>query len=415
MANSAGAYPMEVSIDSHQLTVVAVDGNEVQPEVFDSVILFSGERVDFKVLADQPVDRYWMRSRVPNDPEQDGYILETLAIVRYASASTDDPTSNMRACTDSNPCRTFNCPLKYFPASFNKECVHISDMRKVFTAHERKEYGLEKVEADEEYLININFFKGVNFNGTNFVGPTTPLYQTDSRVVDCDDCPSDDICACTYRLFLPFNKTIQIVFMHFVLAGGPAISTHPVHIHGHHFAVVRQGFADYNYGDPVFTTASTPNPDIVCNDIPCKHPHWAGGVAPELNLHDPPIKDTVAVPASGYTVVRFRSDNPGPWLVHCHQQDHHVDGPLRLLLIVAEDRFPPPPPFMPTCTGNFTLTDQQFRDYQYTASQNLREGSGFQRVSPNYHIPPPTWTPPPPHPPSPSYPYPPPPNRPEGM
>ena len=29
------------------------------------------------------------------------------------------------------------------------------------------------------------------------------------------------------------------------------------------------------------------------------------------NLMDPPIKDTVTVPDGGYTVLRFKADNPG--------------------------------------------------------------------------------------------------------
>ena len=29
--------------------------------------------------------------------------------------------------------------------------------------------------------------------------------------------------------------------------------------------------------------------------------------------HNPPVKDTVSVPSKGYTIVRFRADNPGFW------------------------------------------------------------------------------------------------------
>lgn len=30
------------------------------------------------------------------------------------------------------------------------------------------------------------------------------------------------------------------------------------------------------------------------------------------------IKDTVSIPSKCYTIVRFRADNPGWWLLHCH-------------------------------------------------------------------------------------------------
>ena len=44
------------------------------------------------------------------------------------------------------------------------------------------------------------------------------------------------------------------------------------------------------------------------------------------NLANPPVKDTVVVPTSGLTVVRFLADNPGFWLAHCHMSMHNHIG-----------------------------------------------------------------------------------------
>ena len=41
------------------------------------------------------------------------------------------------------------------------------------------------------------------------------------------------------------------------------------------------------------------------------------------NLVDPPFKDTVSVPDSGFTIIRFHADNPGYWLLHCHMSWHN--------------------------------------------------------------------------------------------
>lgn len=30
------------------------------------------------------------------------------------------------------------------------------------------------------------------------------------------------------------------------------------------------------------------------------------------------IKDTISIPSKGYTTFRFKADNPGFWLMHCH-------------------------------------------------------------------------------------------------
>jgi len=54
-----------------------------------------------------------------------------------------------------------------------------------------------------------------------------------------------------------------------------------------------------------------PNPDLVCDNDVCSKHHWSAGHPKGLNFKNPPIKDTVIVPAWGYAIVRFRSDNPG--------------------------------------------------------------------------------------------------------
>ena len=44
------------------------------------------------------------------------------------------------------------------------------------------------------------------------------------------------------------------------------------------------------------------------------------------NLKDPPRKDTIAVPDAGFTVMRFKADNPGFWIMHCHMSWHNHIG-----------------------------------------------------------------------------------------
>jgi FtsP/CotA-like multicopper oxidase with cupredoxin domain len=62
---------------------------------------------------------------------------------------------------------------------------------------------------------------------------------------------------------------------------------HPIHLHGHDFFVLAQGTGTYS------------------SDV-------------ALNLSNPPRRDTAMLPASGYLVIAFETDNPGAWLMHCH-------------------------------------------------------------------------------------------------
>lgn len=45
-----------------------------------------------------------------------------------------------------------------------------------------------------------------------------------------------------------------------------------------------------------------------------------------FNLVNPVRKDTVIVPRRGYVVVRFRANNPGVWMLHCHVLWHEGSG-----------------------------------------------------------------------------------------
>ncbi|KAF9367081.1 hypothetical protein CPB97_006368, partial [Podila verticillata] len=45
-----------------------------------------------------------------------------------------------------------------------------------------------------------------------------------------------------------------------------------------------------------------------------------------LSAVNPLRRDTVTVPRKGYTVIRFKADNPGVWALHCHIEWHVTTG-----------------------------------------------------------------------------------------
>ena len=68
---------------------------------------------------------------------------------------------------------------------------------------------------------------------------------------------------------------------------------HPFHLHGHKFQVV------YKSGD-LTSNDTTINPTF------------------DASQTNPVRRDTVTVAPVGLTSIRFRVDNPGVWLLHCH-------------------------------------------------------------------------------------------------
>ena len=165
-------------------------------------------------------------------------------------------------------------------------------------------------------------------------------------------------CRCTTILDLPYDKTIQMIFVNYNPGFPTLLDPHPIHMHGHNFAVLAMGYPTYN------TTTGrhlSDNEDIECNTLLCSKPAWREGRAPTLNLVDPPVKDVLIIPAGGYAVIRFRTDNPGFWFMHCHLQLHMMAG-MAMVLGEAVERIPRLPRNFPTCNV-FDWTSEEYEYY----------------------------------------------------
>lgn len=73
---------------------------------------------------------------------------------------------------------------------------------------------------------------------------------------------------------------------------------HPIHLHGHDFYILGQGVGLFDR-----------------NTDPAK-----------LRWNNPMRRDTAFLPAGGWIVFAFPTDNPGAWLVHCHISWHVHEG-----------------------------------------------------------------------------------------
>ncbi|CAG8611147.1 33753_t:CDS:10, partial [Racocetra persica] len=57
----------------------------------------------------------------------------------------------------------------------------------------------------------------------------------------------------------------------------------------------------------------------------------------KYNLIDPPLRDTLTVPANGWAVIRYIINNPGVWAFHCHIE-WHVELGMVFQLIEQQDK-----------------------------------------------------------------------------
>jgi iron transport multicopper oxidase len=102
---------------------------------------------------------------------------------------------------------------------------------------------------------------------------------------------------------IPFGKVVDIIINNLDAA------IHPFHLHGHQFQVLHRPFSG---------TGRYPGKSIA-----------------HLNP-TPPSRDTVGVMANSYAILRFKADNPGVFLFHCHIE-WHVEMGLTATIIEAPE------------------------------------------------------------------------------
>ncbi|KAH6897898.1 laccase 4 [Coprinopsis sp. MPI-PUGE-AT-0042] len=264
----------QFSIDGHQMTIIEADGHATEPITVDRLRIFAGQRYSFVLEANQPVGNYWMRA-LPNFGNNGlnlGYLNDAnTAILRYAGA----PEANPRG---SPPVR-YNAQLD---EAMLRPLVNPA-------APGRPVPGGADVNVRLDFGFNVLGLK-YTVNGTSYKSPTVPvLLQIMSGAKTASELlPEGSL------VTLPRNAVVEVT-----VPGGLIGGPHPFHLHGHSFSVVKTAESKtYNFENPV-------------------------------------RRDVVHAGERGEdTVIRFVTDNPGPWLFHCHVEFHMANG---LAIVFAED------------------------------------------------------------------------------
>lgn len=102
---------------------------------------------------------------------------------------------------------------------------------------------------------------------------------------------------------LPYGAIVEVTLINY--DGG----AHPFHLHAHNFQVISRSGPGPDDGPPL-TPSTAPPPSI------------------------PMRRDTLLIYGNGNTVFRFKVDNPGVTLFHCHIE-WHVEAGLTLTFIEA--------------------------------------------------------------------------------
>jgi laccase len=329
-------------IARHKFTVVAVDASYTKPYKTDVIVISAGQTADVLVTADQPVGKYYMAARPYNNQAAGAFDnTTTTAIIEYIGYQ--------------------NSTRPIFPKlPFYNDTPVVTKFSKALRSLASPEHPVEVPQTVHKSFISTvglgllpcetgNTCEGPNgtrlsasMNNISFVDPTIAILQANYFGINgvfSTDFPSkpphkfnytgDDIprnlwfpLPATKVKVLKYNATVQLVFQSTNIF---VAENHPMHLHGYNFYVIGEGFGNYN-----------PKTDPL-----------------KFNLVDPPERNTVIAPVSGWVAIRFKADNPGVWFLHCHLDDHLVWG-LNMVFIVKNGHGPlatlePPPKDLPPC------------------------------------------------------------------
>ncbi|XP_052258048.1 uncharacterized protein LOC127862822 [Dreissena polymorpha] len=336
-----------VSVDGHTLTVVASDGYDLDPVDVESFVINPGERFDFEIMANQPVGNYWIRGITL----EKGQNHRADAILHYINAPASQPQTSRQLCTATKPCTVLNCPFTYYPENYT-ECVKLDKLK---SAPSGKPAPIFEPGRSKEYFLNFGFPPSVN--GRSFDTPdVNPLLQPKEWSSPCTSpqCGDDHLCKCTHALEIGNNDTVQIVFFNMGRGKG---ASHPIHMHGHSFYVLKMGYGQYNsttaeiIGDNPDINCTGPGKDSkksFCTNATWRNSSWLNGNVPNIELNHPLQKDTIIVPTGGYVVLRIKADNPGLWNMHCHIEPHLLGG-MQMLINESFADIPKAPDWIPDC------------------------------------------------------------------
>ncbi|KAL5973519.1 hypothetical protein ACLOJK_030170 [Asimina triloba] len=341
--NAALNTQLFFKLAGHNLTVVAIDASYTEPYDTDFIVIAPGQTTDVLFTANASPGAYYMAAHPYITTDLEFTNTSTTGVIQYAGAESSSPqmpllppyedtASAHRFYSNLTALRNFSrLPILYggskrvplqmdermfitiglglapgpdggalqIAASMNNESFRLPRALSLLEAHYGGKEGI--------YTDDFPDTPPVVFDYTNRSNISEELVATVKS---------------TKVKRLRFNSRVEIVFQNTAIMG---IANHPMHLHGYDFYVLAQGFGNYDRA-----TAES-----------------------MFNLVNPQVRNTIAVPTGGWAVIRFRANNPGVWMMHCHL-DVHMDWGMSMAFVVDDGptpstTLPAPPSDLPRC------------------------------------------------------------------
>ncbi|KAI5370376.1 Putative multicopper oxidase, type 1, multicopper oxidase, copper-binding, cupredoxin [Septoria linicola] len=300
--NPGGLYPLQLSIDNHEMHIYAVDGQYVHPITADRILVNAGSRISVMIKLDQ--ERAKFAIRIANDYLNQ--ILGGFAELAYDGATNEPkhpkPKTNYGGKPLSSEVRSFvSEDSRPFPAA--KPAEHADATFKLRLKKLGQPYGAYEWTQTGHLGYNIS-------------------HEHDSPALLLQD-PSQ-ITSSELILKTQLGDWVDLV----LVTAGPFAQAHPMHKHGNKVFLIGSGTGSFPW-----------------DNVEEALPHLPEGT---FNLEDPPYLDTFnTVEMEGqandtWTAVRYRAEYAGAWLFHCHVQTH-LSGGMGMVILDGVDEWPEVP------------------------------------------------------------------------
>lgn len=276
-----------VSLVNHQFTVIGTDFVPVNSYTTSSIFMAIGQRYDVTIDASQPIGNYWFNITFSQAPCGTSNVPFPAAIFTYQGANENAlPTIKGTPPPDSFCADNLNfSPVIQRSAPQSQFSVSPANNLSITTENKIWE-GVQRVYWKVDPLTNINI---------TWDEPTLEYVKKGN--LSFPD---------RYNLITVPQSN---VWSFWVVENVRAVP-HPMHLHGHDFLVLGQ---------------ADPYPNPFTPGLPMRHFNPAQDIF-KLRFNNPTRRDVTMLPGLGWTVVAFKTDNPGAWLFHCHIAWHVSQG-----------------------------------------------------------------------------------------
>ncbi|QGA20243.1 hypothetical protein EYB26_007945 [Talaromyces marneffei] len=330
-------------IEDHTMTIVEIDGVYTEPAEADILYIAAAQRYSVLLTTKNTTDKNY-----PIVTLADSELLDTIPSnlrLNYTNwlqydASADHPQANIAVKESS-------------------DLVPHDDLTLVPHDHmPLLENPARSIQLD---VIMENLDDGRSYAFLNNISYTPPKVPTLYTVLSAGDQATNPTVygEFTHSMVLEHNEVVEIIL------NNMDKGSHPFHLHGHNFQMLARypGYgADYFEladGDPVPYDASNHS----------EFPTY------------PPRRDVFVLPPHGHFVIRFKADNPGVWIFHCHIDWHLAQG-LGMLFIEApaqiQQEITIPPDHLAACSAAGIQTEGNAagntKDYTDLTGQNMQPG-----------------------------------------